>query len=70
MLSWLIRVEGERFDYETNMLIQAAACGIDFCQVGIHTVYQNAGSHYRALQDSVRIARLLGKALLKKHPGI
>lgn len=56
-LQWMIRLEGERYDYEITMLIEAARRGLVFTQVPIATRYfdNNAGSHYRIVRDSARI---------------
>lgn len=66
LLTWLIGVDGDRFEYETNMLIRALACGIRFREIGIKTVYQGTTSHYRAFADSIQIGRLLLKVWLLK----
>ncbi len=57
ILPWLISLEGERFEYEMNMLLKAKAAGIKFTQVDIETVYiaGNMSSHFRTIRDSVRV---------------
>lgn len=56
-LSWLIHLKGERYDYETNMLIYARQNDIGFTTVPIKTLYfdNNAGSHYSTIKDSAFI---------------
>lgn len=56
-LSWLMRIRGDRYDYEMNTLIHAVREGVEIREVGIRTIYldHNASSHYRPVLDSVRI---------------
>ena len=62
------RVEGERFEYETNMLLQMKRQGIDFLEQAIETVYdpEDYSSHYHALKDSWRIFKIMAKDLLRR----
>lgn len=51
-------IEGTRFEYETNMLIEFKNRGIPFLEVKIETVYEegsNERSNYRPVRDSLRI---------------
>lgn len=59
-------VEGERFEYETNMLLQMKRMGIGFVEQPIATVYEdnNSGSHYDSFKDSWRIFKIMFKFLL------
>ena len=59
-------IEGERFEYETNMLLQMKRLGIGFVEQSIETVYEdeNSGSHYNAFKDSWRIFKIMFKFLL------
>lgn len=61
-------VAGERFEYETNMLLKMKQWGIDFLEQPIETVYEdeNAGSHYNAVKDSWRIAKIMVRALFNR----
>ena len=56
-----IDLAGERFEYETNMLIVSARSGIGITEVPIETVYMdnNAGTHFNPFRDSVAIYKLL-----------
>ncbi|MDR3120932.1 MAG: bifunctional glycosyltransferase family 2/GtrA family protein [Clostridiales bacterium] len=51
------QIQGERFEYEMNMLLQMAKENVPFIQIPIQTVYieQNRSSSFRPLWDSVRI---------------
>ena len=55
------KVKGDRFEYETNMLLAMKEQGIDFEEVKIRTVYieENKSSHFRAVRDSWRIYKLI-----------
>lgn len=60
------QIEGERFEYETNMLLQMKRMGIGFVEQPIETVYdpEDYGSHYNAIKDSWRIFKIMFKYLL------
>ena len=51
------KVEGTRFEYESNMLIYMSENKIPFSQVSIETLYieENKSSHFRPVRDSIRI---------------
>ncbi|MBQ9761892.1 MAG: bifunctional glycosyltransferase family 2/GtrA family protein [Oscillospiraceae bacterium] len=55
------QVKGQRFEYETNMLLALKEQGIPYGEVKIRTVYieENASSHFRAVRDSWRIYKLI-----------
>ncbi len=57
LLEWLGTVPGERFEYEMNVLLEAARAGHEIEQVVITTTYldENASSHFSPLSDSARI---------------
>ena len=54
-------VKGDRFEYETNMLLALKEQNIPYGEVKIRTVYieENKSSHFRAVRDSVRIYALI-----------
>ena len=58
-------MEGERFEYETNMLLKMKRQGIGFEEQSIATVYdpEDYSSHYNALKDSWRIFKIMFKGL-------
>ena len=60
-LETLVNVYGDRFEYETNMLLAFKTYGIDFDEVKIRTVYieENKSSHFRTFTDSWRIYKLI-----------
>ncbi len=54
-------IEGERFEYETNMLLHMKRRGIAFVEQPIATVYdpEDYSSHYDAVKDSLRISKVM-----------
>ena len=57
----LITIAGDRFEYETNMLLAMKNYGIAYDEVKIRTVYieENKSSHFRVVKDSWRIYKLI-----------
>ena len=55
------KIKGERFEYETNMLLQAKRLGIRLYQQPIETVYdeKSYSTHYNAVKDSWRIFKIM-----------
>ncbi len=62
----LMEVKGERFEFETNMLLSAKEEGVSIKEVPIQTIYieENKSSHFRPIQDSVMIYAVFGKFLV------
>lgn len=56
-----LTVRGDRYEYETNMLLEIKRGGIPFGEVKIETVYinDNETSHFRPVRDSIRIYGLI-----------
>lgn len=64
----LLSVPGNRFEFETRMLIKAVEEGLEICEVPIETVYdskENHATHFRPIVDSIRIYRVFGFAFGK-----
>lgn len=61
LLPSLIALDGERYEYEMNMLIHAHKRGVVMSEVPIATVYldNNRSSHFNPLLDSMKIYFLL-----------
>lgn len=55
------QLEGDRYEYEMHMLLEACRRGLPIREVEIETVYidNNRGSHFHTLRDGKRIYRLL-----------
>ena len=60
-LETLTAIAGDRFEYETNMLLAMKDNGFAFDEVKIRTVYieENKSSHFRVIHDSWRIYKLI-----------
>ncbi len=65
-LAEMMQVSGERYEYETNVLIHAKRQGWRIREIDIETVYinQNRGSHFHPLLDSMRIYFVIFRFLL------
>lgn len=57
----LLEIRGDRFEYETNMLLELSRQGVRFREVPIATVYEdgNSESHFRPIVDSLRIYKFI-----------
>lgn len=58
LISDLLSIEGERYEYEMNVLMKCAKEKILIEEVPIHTIYRdknNSNSHFRSFADSARI---------------
>ncbi len=57
MIPRLLKIEGERYEYEINMLMVLATEGVPVIEERIETVYEdnNKGSHFRTVRDAVRV---------------
>lgn len=66
-LPFMIGVEGERFEYEMNVLIGCTRIGLKMIPVPIETVYENdnRGSHYHAFRDSMRILKVIAGGFVR-----
>lgn len=63
----LLSVEGERFEFEMNMLI-ASKGKYEIREVKIQTIYdskENHQTHFDPIKDSIKIYRIFGKMLMK-----
>lgn len=61
----LLSVKGERFEFETNMLMETKPAHIPIVEVPIKTIYieENKTSHFNPIKDSFRIYMVFGKFL-------
>jgi putative flippase GtrA len=62
---YLLDVKGERFEFETNMLLETRRAEVSILEVPIETVYieENQSSHFRVFRDSIAIYGLILKFL-------
>ncbi len=67
-MKYLINVPGERFDFETNMLIAAKESSTPISEITIQTVYieNNRATHFNPFKDSLKVYAVLLKACRKK----
>ena len=56
-----LSIRGNRFEFETEMLLRAWDAGISFREIPIRTVYvdNNAGTHFHPVRDAMRIYRVI-----------
>jgi len=66
MVKLFSTVEGERYEYEMNMLIECADRKIPIVEQTIQTVYidDNSSSHFNPIRDSIRIYWLILKNII------
>ena len=62
----LLKVPGDRYEFETSMLLESHSHGIKITEVPIETIYidNNSGSHFNPIRDSILIYKLFGKYIL------
>ena len=62
----LIAIDGERYEYETNCLIETKIKNIPIKEVIIETIYinDNETSHFNPIKDSIRVYKLFAPYLL------
>lgn len=67
-IDWLLKLKGERFEYEMNMLMYAVQKGITIHEVNIQTLYFGVkpATHYKTIRDSSRIAKQLAVGFIIK----
>lgn len=66
LLPFMTEVSGERYEYETQMLLEMNRKGIPFSEVTIDTVYieENASSHFHPFRDSFKIYAVILKFIM------
>lgn len=67
VMSSLMTIKGDRFEYETNMLIETMNKKIPIIEVPIETIYlenSNSESHFNPVKDSFEIYKLFFKFIL------
>lgn len=62
----LIETSGERFEYETNMLLAMKQNDLKFTEIPIKTIYNdnNSSTHFNPFKDSIRIYAVILKYLI------
>ena len=66
-LPLMCEIEGERYEYETQMLLDLRGTGVGVGEVVIDTVYidENQTSHFNTLRDSWKIYRIILRHMLR-----
>lgn len=67
LLDRMVSIRGNRFEYEIQMLITCVQAGIPIVTIPIQTIYEagNAGTHFHALPDSLRILKTISVNFIK-----
>ncbi len=62
----LAELSGERFEYETNMLLEMKRLSLPFDELKIRTIYDNnnKGTHFNPLTDSIKIYAVIFRFML------
>ncbi len=60
-IDWLLKVKGDKYDYEINEIYYACKMGVEVLQVPIETVYidNNSSSHFNSGKDTALIYKRL-----------
>lgn len=68
LLDYLIEIEGNRFEYEMNVLLKCAKDKVKIKELEITTIYidNNSGSHFNAFKDSYLIYKDILKNTFSK----
>jgi len=56
-IEWMLKVKGNKYDYELNVILIAEKQGIKVAKVPVETIYfdNNAGTHFRPFHDTALI---------------
>lgn len=67
LLAFMQEIRGNRFEYELQMLISCIQSGIPIHTLPIQVIYENnnAGTHFKAIQDSARVMGVLFSNFLR-----
>lgn len=63
----MLRIKGERYEYETQVLITFIRSKIPVLTIPVQTIYENEnkGTHFNAVRDSLKIMGILGADFMK-----
>ena len=69
LIDYMIEVEGNRFEYEMNVLLKCARDKMKIKEIEIETIYidNNSGTHFNGIKDSYRIYKDIAKHILLKR---
>ncbi|HOP12129.1 MAG TPA: bifunctional glycosyltransferase family 2/GtrA family protein [Oscillospiraceae bacterium] len=71
LIPFMLQIEGERYEYEMNMLLECSRNDVPFREVEIETIYfeNNAHSHFSTIKDSYRVYRDIFKFAASSFTG-
>jgi len=71
LIPFMLNIEGERYEYEMNVLLECSREDIPFKEVEIDTIYfdNNARSHFSTIRDSYRVYRDIFKFAASSFTG-
>ena len=63
LIDFMLNIEGSRYEYEMNVLLEAASSNIKMKEIEIETIYENnnKGSHFHPIRDSISIYKQIMK---------
>lgn len=63
LMDYMLEIEGERFEYEMNVLLYLNTYGIKYREIEIETIYidNNSHSHFSTFKDSYRVYKEIFK---------
>lgn len=66
ILPKMLEISGDRFEYETNMLLSCKSSGIPLIEQTIRTIYinDNETTHFHPIKDSIRVYGIIIKFFL------
>lgn len=69
LVDYLLDIEGNRFEYEMNVLLKCAKDKVKMKEIEITTIYEdnNSGTHFNWVKDSYRIYKDILKYSLNKN---
>lgn len=67
LLSFMMKISGDRFEYEMEMLSECVKHNICIYTTKIQTIYKNGnrGSHFRPVSDSIRVMKTFFGSFIK-----
>ena len=62
-MNYALKIDGNRFEYEMNILLNLTNDNITYHEIPIKTIYfdKNRCSHFKAIKDSFRIYKQIFK---------
>jgi len=71
LVPYMLKVDGDRFEYEMNVLLKCSMDKIKMKELEIETIYidNNSHSHFRTIQDSILVYKEIVKFLMSSICG-